>query len=52
MFIEAIMVNGPKQLENINVPKKASYGRVIMLELSHMAFHLLWLCPHMIDIAA
>ncbi|MBA0650501.1 hypothetical protein Goklo_017916, partial [Gossypium klotzschianum] len=38
MFMEAITVNGPEQLGNIQAPKKANYIRVIMLEFSH----LLW----------
>ncbi|CAN6454613.1 unnamed protein product [Victoria cruziana] len=52
MFTEAITVNAPKELKNIQVPKRASYIRVIMLELSCIASHLLWLGPFMADISA
>jgi len=51
-FTEVITVNAPKRLKSIQVPKKASYLRVIMLELSHIASHLLWLGAFMADILA
>lgn len=52
MFTEAITVNAPEKLTNIQVPKRASYIRIIMLELSRVASHLLWPGPFMADIGA
>jgi len=42
----------PEFLENIQIPQRASYIRVIILELSHIASHLLWLGPFMADLKA
>jgi NAD(P)H-quinone oxidoreductase subunit H len=52
MFNEAITVNAPEKLANIEVPKRASYIRMIMLELNRIANHLLWLGPFMADVGA
>ncbi len=50
MFNEAVTVNAPERLAGIEVPKRASYIRVIMLELTRLSSHLLWLGPFMGDV--
>lgn len=52
MFNEAVTVNAVEQLADLPVPKRASYIRVIMLELNRIANHLLWLGPFMLDMGA
>jgi NAD(P)H-quinone oxidoreductase subunit H len=52
MFNEAVTVNAPEKLAGIEVPRRASYIRVIMLELNRIANHLLWLGPFLADLGA
>ncbi|MCT7969676.1 NAD(P)H-quinone oxidoreductase subunit H [Laspinema sp. D1] len=52
MFNEAVTVNAPEKLADIEVPRRASYLRVIMLELNRLANHLLWLGPFLADVGA
>jgi NAD(P)H-quinone oxidoreductase subunit H len=52
MFNEAITVNAVEKLADIPVPKRASYIRMILLELNRIANHLLWLGPFMLDLGA
>ncbi|OUC12575.1 MAG: NADH dehydrogenase subunit D [Alkalinema sp. CACIAM 70d] len=52
MFNEAVTVNAVEKLAGITVPKRASYIRVIMLELCRLVNHLLWLGPFVADIGA
>lgn len=50
MFNEAVTVNAVEKLADIPVPKRASYIRVIMLELTRIVNHLLWLGPFVADV--
>ncbi|MEH2358360.1 NAD(P)H-quinone oxidoreductase subunit H [Nostoc sp.] len=52
MFNEAVTVNAVEKLANISIPKRASYIRVIMLELARIVNHLLWLGPFLGDTGA
>ncbi|MEH2423965.1 MAG: NAD(P)H-quinone oxidoreductase subunit H [Nostoc sp.] len=52
MFNEAVTVNAPEKLAGVAVPKRASYIRVIMLELNRIANHLLWFGPFLADVGA
>jgi NAD(P)H-quinone oxidoreductase subunit H len=52
MFNEAVTVNAVEKLADIPVPKRASYIRMILLELNRIANHLLWLGPFMLDMGA
>ncbi|MEO0534875.1 MAG: NAD(P)H-quinone oxidoreductase subunit H [Cyanobacteria bacterium P01_A01_bin.123] len=50
MFNEAVTVNAVEKLADIEVPKRASYIRVIMLELTRITNHLLWMGPFISDL--
>ena len=50
MFNEAVTVNAVEKLADIPVPKRASYIRVILLELTRIVNHLLWLGPFVMDV--
>jgi NAD(P)H-quinone oxidoreductase subunit H len=52
MFNEAVTVNAVEKLANVSIPKRASYIRVIMLELARIVNHLLWLGPFVGDTGA
>ncbi len=50
MFNEAVTVNAVEKLADIQIPKRASYIRVMMLELTRISNHLLWLGPFLTDV--
>ena len=52
MFNEAVTVNAVEKLADVPIPKRASYIRVLMLELARIVNHLLWLGPFIGDIGA
>ncbi|AGY58330.1 NAD(P)H-quinone oxidoreductase subunit H [Gloeobacter kilaueensis] len=52
MMNEAVTIAAPEVLAGIDVPKRARYIRVIMIELSRIANHLMWLGPFMADLGA
>ncbi len=52
MFNEAVTVNAVEKLADVQIPKRASYIRVIMLELARIVNHLLWLGPYIMDMGA
>lgn len=52
MFNEAATVNAVEKLADVQIPKRASYIRVIMLELARIVNHLLWLGPYIMDMGA
>ncbi|MBY0550960.1 MAG: NADH-quinone oxidoreductase subunit D [Candidatus Obscuribacterales bacterium] len=41
-----------EQIDNINVPKRAEYLRVIAAEMNRITSHLLWLGTYLIDLGA
>ncbi|MGB3653166.1 MAG: NAD(P)H-quinone oxidoreductase subunit H [Rivularia sp. (in: cyanobacteria)] len=52
MFNEAVTVNAVEKLADVQIPKRASYIRVLMLELARIVNHLLWLGPYIMDMGA
>lgn len=50
MFNEAVTVNAVEKLADIEVPKRARYIRVMMLELTRITNHLLWMGPFISDL--
>lgn len=52
MFNEAVTVNAVEKLADVQIPKRASYIRVIMPELARIVNHLLWLGLYIMDMGA
>lgn len=52
MFAKSITTNAPEFLENIQIPQIASSISVIMLELSLIASHFLWIGHFMTELGA
>ncbi|MEO1068536.1 MAG: NADPH-quinone oxidoreductase, partial [Cyanobacteria bacterium J06638_6] len=52
LFNEAVTVNAIERLADIEVPRRASYIRVILLELTRLVNHLLWVGPFVMDMGA
>lgn len=52
MMNEAATLTAPEILSKAAIPKRAKYIRAIMVELSRIANHLLWLGPFMADLGA
>jgi len=52
MMNEAATLAAPEILAKVEVPRRAKYIRAIMVELSRIANHLIWLGPFMADLGA
>ena len=52
LFNEAVTVNAVEKLADIEVPRRASYIRAILLELTRLVNHLLWVGPFVMDMGA